>query len=245
MADRLKGKTVLITAAAQGIGQACAEIFAKEGAHVIATDVNMAVLEELRDVPGIETRRLDVLDTGAIAALAGEIGPLDGLVNVAGYVHAGTILDASEDEWDRAFALNARAMFRTIKAFLPGMLDKGSGSIVNMASVASIAGVQNRFIYSASKAAVVGITKSVAADYVKRGIRSNAICPGTVQSPSLDERLKATGNYEEAKVAFAVRQPVGRLGQPEEIAAFAVYLASDESGYATGQCFAIDGGWTM
>jgi 2-keto-3-deoxy-L-fuconate dehydrogenase len=245
LADRLKGKTVLITAAAQGIGRACAETFAKEGAHVIATDVNMPVLEELSGVPGIETRRLDVLDAAAIAALPGQIGPLDALLNVAGYVHTGTILDASEDDWDLAFALNARAMFRTIKAFLPGMLEKGGGSIVNMASVVSIAGVQNRFIYSASKAAVVGITKSVAADYVKRGIRSNAICPGTIQSPSLDDRLKATGNYEEAKVAFAVRQPVGRLGQPEEIAEFAVYLASDMSGYATGQCFAIDGGWTM
>lgn len=245
MADRLKGKTALITAAAQGIGRACAEGFAREGARVIATDVNMAVLEELRGVPGIETRRLDVLDVGAIAALPGEIGTVDVLANVAGYVHPGTILDAKEDEWDLAMNLNARSMFRIIKAFLPGMLAKGGGSIVNMCSVAGIAGVQNRFVYSASKAAVVGITKSVAADYVKRGIRSNAICPGTIQSPSLEDRLKATGRYEEAKVEFTVRQPVGRLGTAEEIAEFALYLASDLSGYATGQCFAIDGGWTM
>lgn len=245
MADRLKGKTALITAAAQGIGRACAEAFAREGARVTATDVNMTVLEELRGVPGIEIRRLDVLDAAAIAALPGEIGPVDVIANVAGYVHPGTILDAKEEEWDLALDLNARSMFRIIKAFLPGMLAKGGGSIVNMCSVAGIAGVQNRFVYSASKAAVVGITKSVAADYVKRGIRSNAICPGTVQSPSLEDRLKATGRYEEAKVEFAVRQPVGRLGTPEEIAEFALYLASDMSGYATGQCFAIDGGWTM
>ncbi len=245
MADRLKGKTALITAAAQGIGRACAEAFAREGARVTATDVNMTVLEELRGVSGIETRRLDVLDAAAIAALPGEIGPVDVIANVAGYVHPGTILDAKEEEWDLALDLNARSMFRIIKAFLPGMLAKGGGSIVNMCSVAGIAGVQNRFVYSASKAAVVGITKSVAADYVKRGIRSNAICPGTVQSPSLEDRLKATGRYEEAKVEFAVRQPVGRLGTPEEIAEFALYLASDMSGYATGQCFAIDGGWTM
>jgi 2-keto-3-deoxy-L-fuconate dehydrogenase len=245
LTDRLGGKTALITAAAQGIGRACAEAFAREGARVIATDVNMAVLDELRGVPGIETRRLDVLDAAAIAALPAEIGPVDALLNVAGYVHGGTILESTEEDWDFAFALNARSMFRTITAFLPGMLDKGRGSIVNMASVVSIAGVPNRFIYSASKAAVVGITKSVAADYVKRGIRSNAICPGTIQSPSLEERLKATGNYEEAKVAFAVRQPVGRLGTPEEIAEVAVYLASDMSGYTTGQTFAIDGGWTM
>ena len=245
MTDRLAGKTALITAAAQGIGRACAEAFAREGARVIATDVNMAVLEELRGVPGIETHRLDVLDAAAIAALPAEIGPIDALLNVAGYVHAGTILECSEEDWDLAFSLNARSMFRVIRAFLPGMLDKGRGSIVNMASVVSIAGVGNRFVYSASKAAVVGITKSVAADYVKRGIRSNAICPGTIQSPSLEERLKATGNYEEAKVAFAVRQPVGRLGTPEEIAEVALYLASDMSGYTTGQTFAIDGGWTM
>jgi 2-keto-3-deoxy-L-fuconate dehydrogenase len=245
LADRLTGKTALITAAAQGIGRACAEAFAREGARVIATDVNMAVLDELRGIPGIETRRLDVLDAAAIAALPAEIGPVDALLNIAGYVHGGTVLDCSEEDWDLAFNLNARSMFRLIKAFLPGMLQQGRGSIVNMSSVTGIAGVRNRFAYSASKAAVVGVTKSVAADYVKRGIRSNAICPGSVESPSLENRLKATGNYDEARAAFIANHPVGRLGTPQEIAEFALYLASDMSGYTTGQTFAIDGGWTM
>lgn len=242
---RLAGKTVFITAAGQGIGRACAEACFSEGARVIATDVNMAALDELRALGGIETRRLDVLDAGAIAALPGEVGPIDALLNIAGYVHGGTILDATDEEWDFGFALNTRSMARLIRAFLPGMLDQGRGSIVNMASVAGIAGVPNRFVYSVSKAAVVGITKSVAADFVKRGIRANAICPGTIESPSLEDRLRATGNYEEARAAFIARQPVGRMGTPREIAEVAVYLASDLSGYTTGQTFAIDGGWTM
>ncbi|WP_088347142.1 SDR family oxidoreductase [Rhodomicrobium sp. R_RK_3] len=242
---RLAGKTVLITAAAQGIGRACAEASAREGARVIATDINTAVLDELRAVPGIETRRLDVLDQAAIAALPGEIGKVDALLNVAGYVHSGSILECSDEDWDFAFALNVRSMSRMIKAFLPGMLDQGRGSIVNMSSVVGIAGVPNRYVYSATKAAVVGITKSVAADFVKRGIRSNAICPGTIESPSLEERLKATGDYDAARAAFIARQPIGRLGTPQEIAEVAVYLASDLAGYTTGQTFAIDGGWTL
>lgn len=245
MGGRLAGKTAFITAAAQGIGRACAEAFASEGARVIATDVNLAKLDELRGVPGIETRRLDVLDPAAIAALPAEIGPIDALLNIAGYVHGGTVLDCSEEDWDFAFALNVRSMFRLIRAFLPGMLEQGRGSIVNMSSVVGIAGVPNRFVYSTTKAAVVGITKSVAADYVKRGIRSNAICPGTIESPSLEDRLNATGNYAEARAAFIARQPVGRLGTAAEIAEVAVYLASDLSAYTTGQTFAIDGGWTM
>lgn len=245
MGGRLAGKTAFITAAAQGIGRACAEAFASEGARVIATDVNLAKLDELRGVPGIETRRLDVLDPAAIAALPAEIGPIDALLNIAGYVHGGTVLDCSEEDWDFAFALNVRSMFRLIRAFLPGMLEQGRGSIVNMSSVVGIAGVPNRFVYSTSKAAVVGLTKSVAADYVKRGIRSNAICPGTIESPSLEDRLNATGNYAEARAAFIARQPVGRLGTAAEIAEVAVYLASDLSAYTTGQTFAIDGGWTM
>ncbi len=245
MGGRLAGKTAFITAAAQGIGRACAEAFASEGARVIATDVNLVKLDELRGVPGIETRRLDVLDPSAIAALPAEIGTIDALLNIAGYVHGGTVLDCSEEDWDFAFALNVRSMFRLIRAFLPGMLEQGRGSIVNMSSVVGIAGVPNRFVYSTTKAAVVGITKSVAADYVKRGIRSNAICPGTIESPSLEDRLNATGNYAEARAAFIARQPVGRLGTAAEIAEVAVYLASDLSAYTTGQTFAIDGGWTM
>ncbi len=245
MTGRLQGKRALITAAAQGIGRASAEAFAREGAEVIATDVNIEKLGELGSVNGIAIRRLDATDASSIAALPQEIGAIDILFNVAGIVHSGTILEATEKEWDLAFDLNVRSMFRLIKAFLPGMLEKGAGSIINISSVVGFAAVPNRFIYSATKAAVIGITKSVAADYVKQGIRCNAICPGTVQSPSLEERLHAMGDYEKARAAFIARQPMGRLGTPEEIAELAVYLGSDASAFTTGQAHIIDGGMTM
>ena len=243
--ERLTGKTALVTAAGQGIGRASAERMAKEGAKVIATDVNEAMLAELTLVPGITARRLDVLDGAAITALAAEVGPVDILFNCAGVVHNGTILQATEAEWDFAFDLNAKAQFRMIRAFLPGMLAKGAGSIINMSSVAGPKkGPVNRAVYSASKAAVVGLTRAVAADYVTQGIRCNAICPGTVDSPSLHERLRATGDYEGALKAFIARQAMGRLGRADEIAALVCYLASDEAGFTTGTEHVIDGGWT-
>ena len=247
MAGRLAGKKALVTAAAQGIGRASAEAFVREGAEVIATDVNQDVLATLA---GCTTRRLDVTDSAAIAALATEVGPLDVLFNCAGIVHAGTVLDCTDADWDQAFAINATAMFHTIRAFLPGMLAKGGGSIINMSSVASsVTGVPNRFAYGASKAAVIGITKSIAGDFIGKGIRCNAICPGTVDSPSLRERVRAqaaaTGRQEADVLAeFEGRQPMGRLGRPEEIAALAVYLASDESAFTTGTVSMVDGGWT-
>ncbi len=244
MAGRLKGKRVLVTAAAQGIGQAIARACAAEGAEVTASDINEAQLKaELDGVEGIMTRRLDVLDAAAITACAAEVGMIDGLMNVAGYVHNGSVLDSSEEDWDFGFALNVTAMFRMIRAFLPGMLEKGGGSIINMASVASsLRGLPNRCVYGASKAAVIGLTKSVAADYVGQGLRCNAICPGTVQSPSLDGRIAAFDDPVAARKAFIARQPMGRLGQPEEIAALAVYLASDESAFTTGTALVVDGG---
>jgi 2-keto-3-deoxy-L-fuconate dehydrogenase len=247
---RLAGKRAVVTAAAQGIGRASALAFAREGAQVIATDINAAALDALKaEAPGIATAKLDVTDPEAIAAFAKATGTISVLFNCAGYVHAGSILECSEADWDFAFDLNARSMFRMIRGFLPGMLEAGKGAIVNMASVASsVKGVPNRFVYGASKAAVIGLTKAVAADYVTKGIRCNAICPGTVQSPSLDQRLAAQGaaqglETEEVRKAFTVRQPMGRLGTPEEIAALALYLASDESGYTTGAIHVIDGGW--
>jgi 2-keto-3-deoxy-L-fuconate dehydrogenase len=243
--ERLTGKTALITAAGQGIGRASAERMAREGAKVIATDVNDAALAELAQVPGILARKLNVLDPAAITALAAEVGPVDILFNCAGVVHNGTVLEASEADWDFAFDLNAKAQFRMIRAFLPGMLAKGAGSIINMSSVAGPKkGPVNRAVYSASKAAVMGLTRAVAADYVTKGIRCNAICPGTVDSPSLHERLRATGDYDGALKAFIARQAMGRLGRADEIAALVCYLASDESGFTTGTEHVIDGGWT-
>lgn len=238
---RLSGKTALVTAAAQGIGKASAELFAREGARVIATDLNEDLLAK---VEGCEGRRLDVLDLDAINALAAELGAIDVLFNCAGYVHAGTILDCDEKAWAFSNDINVTAQYRTIRAFLPAMLQAGKGSIVNMASVASsIKGVPNRFAYGATKAAVIGLTKAVAADFVGQGVRCNAICPGTVDTPSLNQRLADTGDYEAAHKAFTARQPMGRLGKPEELAQLALYLASDESAFTTGQIHIIDGGW--
>ncbi len=245
----LVGKTAFVTAAAQGIGRATALAFAAAGAQVIATDVNAAKLADLT-APGLRTMALNVLDPAAIAAAAADAGPIDILFNCAGFVHQGTLLDATEAEWDFAFDLNCRSMFRTMRAFLPGMVERRYGVIINMASVASsVKGVPNRFIYSASKAAVVGMTRSVATDYVTQGIRCNCLCPGTVHTPSLDERIAANaaaaGSVEAAQAAFVARQPMGRLGTPEEIAALAVYLASDAAQFITGQTMIIDGGLTL
>ena len=247
MTQRLAGKTALVTAAGQGIGRATAEAFAREGARVIATDINEANLATLA---GCSTRRLDVTDPAAIAALAAELGGVDILFNCAGFVDGGTILDCDDRAWDFSFDLNVRAMYRMMRVFLPGMLQRGGGSIINMASVASsIKGAPNRFVYGASKAAVIGMTKSVAADFVARNVRCNAICPGTIESPSLRERIAAqaqsSGQSTDAVEAmFVSRQPLGRLGRPEEIAALAVYLASDESAFTTGTAQVIDGGWS-
>jgi 2-keto-3-deoxy-L-fuconate dehydrogenase len=246
---RLKGKTALVTAAAQGIGRATALAFAAEGATVFATDLNAAKLGEITG-PGITTRKLDVLQPNAIAELAADIGTVDILFNCAGFVHQGSVLDATEAEWDFAFDLNVKSMFRTIRSFLPGMLARKSGAIVNIASVASsVKGIPNRFVYGTSKAAVVGLTKSIAADYATAGIRCNCICPGTVQSPSLDDRIAANaaaaGSIEAARAAFIARQPMGRLGTAEEIARLAVYLASDDAQFMTGQALIIDGGISL
>jgi 2-keto-3-deoxy-L-fuconate dehydrogenase len=249
MTDRLAGKTAFVTAAAQGIGRATALAFAAEGASVIATDLNEAKVAEIASGQ-IRTFRLDALKADDIAAAAKNAGRVDVLFNCAGFVHQGSILDATEEEWDFAFNLNVRSMFRTIRAFLPSMLQAGGGSIVNISSGASsIKGAPNRFIYGTTKAAVIGLTKSVAADTVARGVRCNAICPGTIQTPSLDDRIAAnaaaSGGMEQARTAFVARQAMGRLGTPEEIAALAVYLACDESRFVTGQAMVIDGGWTL
>ena len=247
MAKRLSGKRALVTAAAHGIGRASAIALAREGASVIATDIDATALDSLAsDTPAIETRILDVLDPDAITALAAETGAVDILFNCAGFVHHGSILDSTEEEWDFAFNLNVKAQYRMIKALLPAMLEAGGASIINMSSLASSQkGVPLRFVYGASKAAVIGMTKAIAADYVTRGIRCNAICPGTVATPSLETRLHATGDYESAKKQFIARQPMGRLGTAEEIAALVVYIASDESAYTTGQALNIDGGWSI
>jgi 2-keto-3-deoxy-L-fuconate dehydrogenase len=246
MAGRLAGKTAFCTAAAQGIGRATALAFAAEGATVVATDLNGDKVADIAG-PSIRTFALNALDPAAIIAAAAEVGTVDILFNCAGYVHQGSVLDATEDDWDLAFNLNARSHFRTIRAFLPAMLAQGGGSIVNIASVAgTIKGIPNRAVYGASKAAVIGLTKSVAADYVKQGIRCNCICPGTVQSPSLDDRIAANaaaaGSLDAARAAFIARQAMGRLGTPEEMAMMAVYLASDESVFVTGQAMIVDGG---
>ncbi|MBK0020222.1 SDR family oxidoreductase [Brucella pseudogrignonensis] len=244
MTIRFDGKTALVTAAAQGIGRASALAFAEAGAKVYATDINEAALKELEGVSGIITRKLNVLDEAEVKALIAEIGQVDILFNCAGVVHGGSILEMKDEDLDFAVNLNVKAMIRTIQAVLPGMLERKDGAIVNMASVASsVKGVPNRFAYGVTKAAVIGLTKAVAADYVAKGIRCNAICPGTVESPSLQDRLRAQGDYEEQRAAFIARQPIGRIGQPEEIADLAVYLAG--ATYTTGQAYNIDGGWTI
>jgi 2-dehydro-3-deoxy-L-fuconate 4-dehydrogenase len=246
MSGRLAGKTAVVTAAGQGIGRATAIAFAGEGAVVWATDLNEQALAALSQDRGeVRTRRLDVCSSQDVNDLAGEVGALDVLFNCAGFVHHGTILECEEKDWDFSFDLNIKSMYRTCRAFLPAMLKAGKGSIINMSSAASsIKGVPNRFAYVSTKAAVIGLTKAIAADFIRRGIRCNAICPGTVQTPSLDQRIAAQGDVEKARAEFIARQPMGRLGSPEEIASLAVYLASDESRFTTGQTHIIDGGFT-
>jgi 2-keto-3-deoxy-L-fuconate dehydrogenase len=246
MSDRLAGKRALVTAAAQGIGAAIANALAEAGANVIATDINEAALGTLSGTERIETQHLDVRNAAAIAALADELGAVDILVNAAGFVHHGTILDCTEAEWDLAFDLNVKGMYRMIRAFLPAMLVAGSGSIVNIASVvSSVRGVPNRFAYGSTKAAVIGLTKAVAADHIRQGIRCNAICPGTIQTPSLDGRINAFADPVAARQAFIERQPLGRLGTAEEVAAAALYLAGDGSAFTTGTIMLVDGGFTL
>jgi len=251
MADRLKGKLALVTAAGQGMGHACAMQMAAEGATVYATDAKPELLESFRGVANVTTRKLDVLDDAAVRAAFEELPALDVLFNCAGYVHHGSILDCAPKDWDFSMNLNVRAMYVAIQAALPKMLDRqqktGKGaSIINMASVAgSIKGLPNRFVYGTSKAAVIGLTKSVAADFVQRGIRCNAIAPGTVDTPSLADRINAFADPVEARKMFVARQPMGRLAKAEEIAPIVIYLASDESTFATGQVFSVDGGMTI
>jgi 2-keto-3-deoxy-L-fuconate dehydrogenase len=247
MSQRLKGKVALLTAAAAGIGRATAQAFHDEGARVIATDLDVSKLAGLSG----DLRKLDVRSTEAVEALAKEIGPIDVLFNCAGFVHHGSVLECSDSDWDFSFDLNVKSMHRTIRAFLPGMLAKGGGSIINIASGASsVRGIPNRYVYGASKAAVIGLTKAVAADFIKRGLRCNAICPGTIESPSLDQRIETLAkqtnqSIETVRQAFIDRQPMARLGKPEEIAMLAVYLASDESSYTTGQIHLADGGFAL
>ena len=247
MSGRLQGKTAFITSAAQGIGRATAIAMAKEGAKVWASDVNVELLKTLpAEHTGIEVLTLDVLNAQAIAVVAAKIGTPDILFNCSGFVHHGTIMECEDKDWDFSFDLNVKSHYRMIRAFMPGWLAKGSGVIVNMASVASsIKGVPNRLAYGASKAAVIGLTKALAADYTPKGIRVNAICPGTVETPSLYERMKAQGDFEKAKAAFIARQPMGRLAQADEIAGLVVYLSSDEAAFITGQTFTIDGGMSV
>lgn len=239
----LTGKTVLITAAAQGIGRASALAFAKAGANVVATDINEKLLGEL-NADRVIVRRMDVLDDADVAKVIGEVGQVNVLFNCAGFVHSGSVLEMKDEDFDFAVNLNVRSMIRTIRAVLPGMLERREGAIINMSSVASsVKGVPNRFAYSVTKAAVIGLTKAVAADYITQGVRCNCICPGTVESPSLQDRMRAQGDYEKARAAFIARQPMGRLGEPEEIADLAVYLAG--ATYTTGQSYNIDGGWSV
>jgi 2-keto-3-deoxy-L-fuconate dehydrogenase len=247
MNGRLQGKTAVVTAAGQGIGRATAIAFANEGAIVWATDINQEALNTLsQEHPTMVCRKLDVRSPEEINRLATELPAPDILFNCVGFVHHGTILDCSEKDWDFSFDLNVRSMYRTCRAFLPGMLRAGHGSIVNMSSIASsVRSAPNRFVYGSSKAAVVGLTKAIAIDFVKQGIRCNAICPGTVESPSLEGRIAAQGDVEQVRREFVARQPMERLGRPEEVAALAVYLASDESSFTTGQTHVIDGGWNI
>ncbi len=248
---RLQGKTILVTASGQGIGRACALAMAREGATVWATDIKQDLLNAYEGVPNIKTHTLDVLSTADVDAFAKKIGKIDVLFNCAGFVHQGDIMQVSDADWDFSMDLNVKSMYRTIRAFLPGMLEQGKGSVINMASAASnIKGAPNRVIYGASKAAVIGLTRALAADYVARGVRFNAICPGTIESPSLGDRIQAvsaqTGKtVAEARDMFVSRQPIGRIGKPEEIAYLAVYLASDESSFTTGTSQIIDGGWSL
>lgn len=245
MTNRLANKIVLITAAGQGIGRASAELFAAQGAKVFAADINDAALTELDQIPNITALKLDVTNKQAVQGLPKKIGTLDVLFNCVGYVANGSILECDDDDWDFSFDLNVKSLYQLNKAFLPAMLKNGGGSIINMSSVAGASkGVPNRFAYCASKAAIIGLTKSIAADYVTQGIRCNAICPGTVDSPSMHDRLRQTGNYEQALKDFKARQPMGRLGTTDEIAALALYLASDDSKFTTGQAHIIDGGWS-
>lgn len=241
---RLQGKRAFVTAAGAGIGLATVRAFVAEGGRVVATDIDEVSLRPLES-EGIVTRKLDVTDSKAVAKLAKDVGAVDILFNCAGFVHHGTILDCADKDFDFSFNLNVKSNFQVTKAFLPAMIERGGGSIVNVASVvSSTIAAPNRFVYGATKAAVIGMTKSIAADYVSQGIRANAICPGTVDSPSLQERIKALGDdYDKSRAEFIARQPMGRLGRAEEIAALAVYLGSDESSFVTGQTFAIDGGW--
>ena len=244
--QKLAGKKALVTAAGQGIGRTTTEKFAAEGATVIATDINEKALAELDALDGVTAIRLDVTDSAEVSSVVGEAGALDVLFNCAGFVDNGTILECDEEAWDFSFNLNAKAMYRVIRTALPAMLDNGGGSIINMSSVASsIKGVPNRFVYCASKAAIVGLTKAIAADFVTQAIRCNAICPGTVDSPSLHDRLRATGDYEKAMKDFVARQPMGRIGTTQEIAALATYLACDDSQFTTGQTHIVDGGWAL
>lgn len=246
MSARLEGKTAFVTAGAQGIGLATAQAFAREGATVIATDINEQKLAELSGQVGIQTRRLDVLDDAAVKKMAAEVGAPDILFNCAGFVHHGTILDCTDDDWAFSFNLNVRSAYVVTRAFLPAMVSGGGGSIINVASVAgSVKGIPNRFVYGATKAAVIGMTKSLAIDFVKNNIRANAICPGTVDTPSLGDRIKALGDEAKARAEFVARQPMGRLATAEEIAGMAVYLASDEAQFVTGQTMIIDGGITI
>ena len=246
MSGRLQGKTAIVTAAAAGIGRASAAMFAREGATVIATDIDEKNLKTLEGTSGIRTRRLDAMDKAAIEAAAREIGAVDVLMNCAGFVHHGSVLECDDKAWNFSLDLNVRSMFWMIKAFLPAMLQRGKGSIVNIASVASsLRGLPNRFVYGTTKAAVIGLTKSVAVDFITKGIRCNCIAPGTIQTPSLEQRIAAFPDREKARKDFIARQPIGRLGTADEIAAAALHLASDESSYTTGICLVADGGVTL